>query len=59
VERLAPLLRARGALRVIVAGRAGEREAPYRAGGVSDFIFAGCDAVATLQTVLAAEGAAS
>jgi methylmalonyl-CoA mutase len=59
VEQLAPLLRARGALRVIVAGRAGEQEAHDRAAGVSDFIFAGCDAVATLQALLAAEGAGS
>ncbi len=56
IERLAPLLRARGAQRVVVAGRPGEGEARQRAAGVSDFIYMGCDVVATLAGLLAAIG---
>lgn len=56
IERLTPLLRERGACRVIVAGRPGEAEARQRAAGVSDFIYMGCNAVETLQSLLAAVG---
>jgi methylmalonyl-CoA mutase len=38
-----------GARHIYLAGRAGEKEAALRAAGVNDFIFAGGDAVATLQ----------
>jgi methylmalonyl-CoA mutase len=39
---------------VLLAGRPGELEAPLRAAGVDDFIFAGCDVVATLGSLLGA-----
>ncbi|HVP98395.1 MAG TPA: methylmalonyl-CoA mutase family protein [Roseiarcus sp.] len=48
-ESFARALRAAGARRLIVAGRPGERETALREAGVTDFVFAGCDAVATLQ----------
>src|SRR6202140_5511591 len=38
-----------GARHIYLAGRASEKEAALRAAGVNDFIFAGGDAVATLQ----------
>jgi methylmalonyl-CoA mutase len=38
-----------GAKHIYLAGRAGEAEAAPRSAGVSDFIFAGCDALAVLQ----------
>src|SRR5882724_915500 len=38
-----------GARHIYLAGRAGEKEAALRAAGVNEFIFAGVDAVATLQ----------
>lgn len=45
-------LRARGCQRVILAGRPGALEGALREAGVSDFIFLGCDAVATMNTIL-------
>ena len=36
---------------VYLAGRPGEREQALRAAGITDFIFAGCDALAALRTV--------
>jgi methylmalonyl-CoA mutase len=42
-------LQAAGAKHIYLAGRAGEQEAALRAAGVSDFIVAGGDALATLQ----------
>jgi methylmalonyl-CoA mutase len=45
----AKALQAAGARHIYLAGRPGEQETSLRAAGVSDFIFAGCDAVATLQ----------
>ena len=45
----AKALQAAGARHIYVAGRAGEQEATLRAAGVNDFIFAGGDALATLQ----------
>ena len=45
--------------RVIVAGRPGEAERDYRAAGVTDFIFVGCNTVAMLEELLAAAGASS
>ena len=45
----AKALQAAGARHIYLAGRAGEQEATLRAAGVNDFIFAGGDALATLQ----------
>jgi methylmalonyl-CoA mutase len=45
----AKALQAAGAKHIYLAGRAGEQEATLRAAGVNDFIFAGGDALATLQ----------
>jgi methylmalonyl-CoA mutase len=42
-------LQAEGARHIYLAGRPGEQEASYRAAGISDFIFAGGDALATLR----------
>lgn len=56
VETLAALLASRGAKRIVLAGRPGEAEARYRAAGVSDFIFMGCNVLQTLAQLLAAIG---
>jgi methylmalonyl-CoA mutase len=45
----AKALQAAGAKHIYLAGRGGEQEAALRAAGVSEFIFAGCDALAALQ----------
>ncbi len=45
----AKALQAAGAKHIYLAGRASEQEAVLRAAGVNDFIFAGGDALATLQ----------
>ena len=45
----AKALQAASARHIYLAGRPGEQEAALRAAGVNDFIFAGGDAVATLQ----------
>jgi methylmalonyl-CoA mutase len=45
----ASALKAAGARHIYLAGRPGEREANDRAAGVQTFIYAGCDALATLQ----------
>ncbi|MGX9428679.1 MULTISPECIES: methylmalonyl-CoA mutase subunit beta [Bradyrhizobium] len=45
----AKALQAAGARHIYLAGRPGELEAALRASDVTDFIFAGCDAPATLQ----------
>jgi methylmalonyl-CoA mutase len=45
----AKALKDAGARHIYLAGRAGEQEAALRAAGVNDFIFAGGDALATLQ----------
>jgi methylmalonyl-CoA mutase len=45
----ATALQAGGAEHIYLAGRPGEQEAALRAAGVGDFIFAGGDALATLQ----------
>jgi methylmalonyl-CoA mutase len=42
-------LQGAGARHIYLAGRPGDRETAYRAAGVNDFIFAGGDALATLQ----------
>jgi methylmalonyl-CoA mutase len=48
-EAFARALKAAGVNGVALAGRPGESERAWRAAGVDDFIFAGGDAVATLQ----------
>lgn len=48
-EATAKALKAAGAQRVLLAGRPGEAEAGLRAAGVDGFIYAGQDAVATLE----------
>jgi methylmalonyl-CoA mutase len=45
----AKALQAAGAKHIYLAGRPAEQEAALRDAGVSDFIFAGCDALAMLQ----------
>ena len=45
----AKALQAAGAKHIYLAGRPGEQETAFRASGVNDFIFAGSDALATLQ----------
>ena len=45
----AKALQAAGAKHIYLAGRAGEQEAVLRTAGVNDFVFAGGDALATLQ----------
>ena len=56
VEPLAPKLRAAGAKWLILAGRARspELEQRYRAAGIDELIFMGCDVVQGLQRALAA-----
>jgi methylmalonyl-CoA mutase len=48
-EAAARALQDAGAKLIYLAGRPGEAEAALRAAGVSGFVFAGCDALATLQ----------
>ena len=45
----AKALQAAGARHIYLAGRPGQQEAALRAAGVNDFVFAGGDALATLQ----------
>jgi methylmalonyl-CoA mutase len=45
----AKALQAAGAKHIYLAGRPGEQEAALRAAGINDFVFAGGDALATLQ----------
>jgi methylmalonyl-CoA mutase len=45
----AKALHAAGARHIYLAGRPGEQETALRATGIKDFIFAGGDALATLQ----------
>jgi methylmalonyl-CoA mutase len=47
----AKALQAAGVKHIYLAGRPGEQEAGFRAAGVNDFVFAGGDALATLQEV--------
>ncbi len=49
VPELAALLRAAGAGAVLLAGRPGQREAEWRAAGVSHFMHMGCDVLAVLM----------
>ena len=50
-EVFAKAFKASGAKGVALAGRPGEFERAWRAAGVDEFIFAGGDAVATLQSL--------
>jgi methylmalonyl-CoA mutase len=50
-EAFAKALKASGAKGVALAGRPGEFERVWRAAGVDEFVFAGADAVATLQAL--------
>jgi len=52
-EAAAKALQAAGAKHIYLAGRPGELEAALRQAGVQDFIFAGGDALATLQEAYA------
>ena len=55
-EATAGALKAAGATRVLLAGRPKAQEAALKAAGVDTFIFAGCDAVATLTSLHEALG---
>ncbi|WP_026311445.1 methylmalonyl-CoA mutase small subunit [Parafrankia elaeagni] len=60
-EHAAPVaeaLRAAGAARVWLAGRAGARAETDAAAGVTGYVFAGCNAVEVLRTTLAEAGVA-
>ncbi|MBR1087318.1 methylmalonyl-CoA mutase small subunit [Bradyrhizobium manausense] len=48
-EAAAKALQTAGARHIYLAGRPAEAEAALRAAGVTGFVFAGCDALATLQ----------
>ncbi|MBM6592544.1 methylmalonyl-CoA mutase family protein [Microvirga pudoricolor] len=48
----AEALRRAGALAIYLAGRPGDREDELKAAGVSAFVFAGCDVLATLEEAL-------
>ena len=48
----AKALKAAGCAHVILAGKPGALEADLRAAGVDDFIFVGCDVVATLSALV-------
>ncbi|MCG8458431.1 MAG: methylmalonyl-CoA mutase family protein [Holophagales bacterium] len=52
VPAAASALLAAGATRLYLAGRPGEAEERYRAAGVSDFVYLGCDAVVVLEGLL-------
>ncbi len=55
----ATALKQAGATRIYLAGRPGEIEAKLKAAGVQDFVYVGCDVVATLQgahDILASKG---
>lgn len=55
-EAVARALKAKGAKLVILAGRAGDKEAAYAAAGVGDYIFAGADVLACLDRAWKAFG---
>ncbi|GAA2135772.1 methylmalonyl-CoA mutase family protein [Kitasatospora kazusensis] len=56
-EEAAAALRSAGARRILLAGKPGERREAYRRAGVDEFVFAGCDAVAVLTSVIDEIGA--
>jgi methylmalonyl-CoA mutase len=55
-EAAAAALKKAGAKAVFLAGRAGEHEAAWRKAGIDDFVFSGCNVLATLQHVHATLG---
>ena len=55
-EATAGALKAAGAKKVLLVGRPKAQEAALKAAGVDAFIFAGCDAVATLARLQEALG---
>jgi methylmalonyl-CoA mutase len=55
-EATARALSQAGARAIVLAGSPGEREASYRAAGVTDFIFVGTNLVTTLGTLLTRAG---
>ncbi|MFE4604831.1 methylmalonyl-CoA mutase, partial [Kitasatospora indigofera] len=57
-EAVAAALKAAGARRVLLAGKPGEHREAYHKAGVDGYVFAGCDAVAVLTSVLDEIGAA-
>jgi len=57
-EAFARAFKASGAKSVAIAGRPGESERAWRAAGIDDFIFAGGDAVAALQSLYGRIGVA-
>jgi methylmalonyl-CoA mutase len=57
-ESFARALKRAGATEVWLAGKPGDHEAAWRAGGVDGFIFAGCDAIETNAALLRALGGA-
>ncbi|MCB1540541.1 MAG: SseB family protein [Rhodoblastus sp.] len=50
-EAVARALKAKGAKLVILAGRAGDKEAAFTAAGVGDYVFAGADVLGCLDRV--------
>jgi methylmalonyl-CoA mutase len=58
VEEYASAFRANGAAEVWIAGNLKEKESLLRAWGVSEFVFAGCDAYLLLRSLLVAQGVA-
>ena len=57
IPELAAALRARGATRVLCAGRPGTHEAEWRARGVDGFFYAGMDIASLFEDLLAERGA--
>ncbi|GLW18184.1 methylmalonyl-CoA mutase [Streptomyces sp. NBRC 13847] len=49
---VAAALKSAGAVRVLLAGKPGERREEFTAAGVDSFVFAGCDAVEVLSSAL-------
>lgn len=47
----AKALREAGATQIYLAGRGGDNEAAWKAAGIDEFVFTGCDALATLNRV--------
>jgi methylmalonyl-CoA mutase len=42
-------LKGAGARSIWLAGRAGDKEAAYKAAGIDGFVYAGCDVIAALK----------
>ncbi|MFA7429316.1 MAG: methylmalonyl-CoA mutase family protein [Rhodospirillaceae bacterium] len=55
-EAFAKTLKETGASRVVLAGRAGDKQAAYDAAGVDDYIYVGCDVLGLLQALHARLG---